>query len=73
MAQHPLFDITPDHIFALDDEGLRELIARLCKADDMPAGKIAEEMRPPKPRQAKALRPLCGRASAPCPRGAAPM
>jgi hypothetical protein len=105
MAQHPLFDITPDHIFALEDEELRLLIARLCKADlrrrglpvsavlyggnqiaadggidvrvelpadtevsgfiprpatgfqakadDMPAGKIAEEMRPPKPRQAK--------------------
>jgi hypothetical protein len=33
MAQNPLFDITPEHIFALDDEGLRILIARLCKAD----------------------------------------
>ncbi len=33
MSQHPLFDITPEHILALDDEGLRILIARLCKAD----------------------------------------
>lgn len=33
MPQHPLFDITPEHIRALDDEGLRILIARLCKAD----------------------------------------
>ena len=33
MSQHPLFDITPEHILALDDEGLRLLIARLCKAD----------------------------------------
>lgn len=33
MPQHPLFDITPEHIRALDDEGLRLLIARLCKAD----------------------------------------
>ena len=33
MPQHPLFDIAPEHIFALDDEGLRLLIARLCKAD----------------------------------------
>ncbi|WP_041603349.1 hypothetical protein [Thioflavicoccus mobilis] len=33
MSQHPLFDITPEHILALDDEGLRLLIAQLCKAD----------------------------------------
>jgi hypothetical protein len=33
MLQHTLFDITSEHIFALDDEGLRLLIARLCKAD----------------------------------------
>lgn len=33
MPQYPLLDITPEHIFALDDEGLRLLIARLCKAD----------------------------------------
>jgi hypothetical protein len=33
MPQHSLFDITPEHILALDDEGLRLLIARLCKAD----------------------------------------
>jgi hypothetical protein len=33
MSQNPLFDITPEHILALDDEGLRLLIARLCKAD----------------------------------------
>ncbi len=33
MRQHPLFDITPEHIRALDAEGLRILIARLCKAD----------------------------------------
>ncbi|WP_143741861.1 type 1 periplasmic-binding domain-containing protein [Thiorhodovibrio frisius] len=105
MPQHPLFDITPEHIRALDDEGLRILIARLCKADlrrrglpvsgvlyggnqiaadggidvrvelppgteisgfiprpatgfqakadDMPASKIAEEMRPRKTKQVK--------------------
>ena len=33
MRQHTLFDIISEHIFALDDEGLRLLIARLCKAD----------------------------------------
>jgi hypothetical protein len=121
MAQHPLFDVTPEHIFALDDEGLRLLIARLCKADlrrrglpvstvlyggnqiaadggvdvrvelpdgteisgfiprsttvfqakadDMPAGKISDEMRPSKPREAKdtkaPLRPsICALAAA---------
>lgn len=110
MVQHPIFDITPEHICALDDEGLRLLIARLCKAelrrlglpisavlyggnqiaadggidvrvelpadteisgfiprpatgfqvkaDDMPAGKIAEEMRPAKPRRAKGTKAL---------------
>ena len=95
---HPLFDIVPEHIAALNDEDLRILIGRLCeaelrrhglpvtavtyggsqiapdggidvrvelpdetdvsgaiprpntgfqaKAEDMPAGKIANEMRP---------------------------
>jgi len=33
MSQHPLFDVSPEHIAALDDEGLRLLIARLCEAD----------------------------------------
>jgi hypothetical protein len=33
MPQHPLFDITPQQIAALDDESLRLLIARLCKTD----------------------------------------
>ncbi|MBK1702747.1 hypothetical protein [Thiococcus pfennigii] len=33
MSQHPLFDVTPEHILALDDEGLRLLIPQLCKAD----------------------------------------
>lgn len=121
MPQHPLFDITPEHIFALDDEGLRLLIARLCKADlrrrglpvsavlyggnqiaadggidvrvelpddteisgfiprpmtgfqakadDMPAGEIAKEMRPPNTKRGKGakalLRPsICDLASA---------
>ncbi|UHD17912.1 hypothetical protein [Thiocapsa bogorovii] len=33
MPQHPLFDVSPDQIAALDDEGLHLLIARLCEAD----------------------------------------
>lgn len=33
MPLHPLFDINPEHILALDDESLRTMIARLCKAD----------------------------------------
>ncbi|NEX23640.1 hypothetical protein G3480_25765 [Thiorhodococcus mannitoliphagus] len=33
MPRHPIFDITPDHIKDLDDESLRHLIARLCRAD----------------------------------------
>jgi hypothetical protein len=33
MPRHPLFDVSPDQIAALDDEGLRLLIARLCEAD----------------------------------------
>jgi hypothetical protein len=121
MPQHSLFDITPEHILALDDEGLRLLIARLCKADlrlrglpvsavlyggnqiaadggidvrvelsagteisgfiprpatgfqakadDMPASKIAEEMRPPRTKRVKGttapLRPsICDLAAA---------
>ena len=31
--QHHFFDVSPEHIAALDDEGLRLLIARLCEAD----------------------------------------
>lgn len=33
MPQHRLFDVSSVHIAALDDEGLRLLIARLCEAD----------------------------------------
>jgi hypothetical protein len=33
MPQHPLFDIAPEQIAAIDDEGLRLLIARVAKAD----------------------------------------
>lgn len=33
MTQHSIFDVSPDQIAALDDEGLRLLIARLCEAD----------------------------------------
>jgi hypothetical protein len=33
MSRHPLFDVSSEHIAALDDEGLRLLIARLCEAD----------------------------------------
>ena len=33
MPQHRLFDVSPEDIAALDDEGLRLLIARLCEAD----------------------------------------
>lgn len=33
MPQHPIFDISPDQIAAIDPEGLRLLVAELCKAD----------------------------------------
>ncbi|MCU0735532.1 MAG: ATP-binding protein [Methylotetracoccus sp.] len=33
MTQHSIFDVSSDQIAALDDEGLRRLIARLCEAD----------------------------------------
>lgn len=33
MGQHPIFDVSPDQIAALDDEGVRLLIARLCEAE----------------------------------------
>ena len=33
MHRNPIFDVSPDQIAALDDEGLRLLIARLCEAD----------------------------------------
>lgn len=33
MSQHPLFEVSPEQVAALDDEGLRLLIARLCQAD----------------------------------------
>jgi hypothetical protein len=33
MPDHPIFEISPDQVAAIDDEGLRLLIARLCEAD----------------------------------------
>jgi hypothetical protein len=33
MAQPPFFDVSSAQIAALDDEGLRLLVARLCEAD----------------------------------------
>lgn len=33
MARHSLFDISPEDVALLDDEGLRQLIARLCEAE----------------------------------------
>jgi hypothetical protein len=44
MSQHPLFDVSPEQVAALDDEGLRLLIARLCEADlrrrDLPSSAV---------------------------------